>query len=457
MKLSYSFGTQSECDQIHETSLSLLEKTGVIIASEAARNLLIHHGARCDGSTVFIPPNLIEKALEFAPSSFTLQTPRHRTTIGNGKLCHLPSYGAIYVSKNGNVTTGTRHDFVNFSKLNHENKSLALSCPYTIEPADIPIDIRENYKLATSLKYSDKPTYSMTQNGATSQKSIAFTRRFFGIEDAYILIGNINISAPLLMSKGTADTILVHATENQPLMIACGSGLSGLTAPPTPAANILLSNTAILAGITLAQLASPGLPVIYGFPLFAVNSRNATISCGSPITALFTMAGAAMGKYYHLPVRSGGVFTDAKTLDYQSGLESSLNLFSCLFSEVDLMMHTFGMENSLNTLNYNKYILDQALLDYMNRYLKGFDINPVTLMANEIERVGPDGNYIGVRNLRLIRKQYPIWPFDGLNESDILQKTQTLITMHLDAYVKPDYDNEQYAMLKQLLPAEFLD
>ncbi|WKY44990.1 trimethylamine methyltransferase family protein [Eubacteriaceae bacterium ES2] len=450
MRLRYSFMSIKEQKLIHDSTVTLLQKTGVVVHSEKAREVFIKHGAKASGKKIFIPEFLIEDALKTVPHSFIMDNGRHQFSIGKGATCTMPPYGANYIRKNGEKKPASAADFILFSKLNHLNPRLNMANPYIVEPADIPINIRERYKLATTLRYSDKPAFSITQSGQTAAESLQFTKDFFGLKDQYHSLGNVNISSPLIMGKSTGDVIAVHASQNQPLMIACGSGLGGLTAPPTLAANFLINNAGVISGITLAQLIQPGLPVIFGFPLFGTDPIHANIACGHPATGLFTMAAADMGKYYHLPVRSGGVFSDSDTLNYRSGLESSINLFSCLFSDIDCIMHLFGMEESLQTLNYQKYILDEALYEILSTYLKGFDINDVSLMMDEIERSGCDGNYISMTNLKLIRKFYKLWPYSD-DATKMMAQTQGVIDDRLTHYHPPKYEPDQLKLLDRYL------
>lgn len=458
MRLHYSFSEKTECEQIHEYSLDILENTGIVVHSETARALFKNHGATLLGKTVHLPKALVEAALSLVPTSFAFRTPKHRVPLGTGSLCKLPPYGATY-AKEGNVPHLARSDdFIRFTKLNQLNPYIDMACPYVLEPFDIPLEHRDAYKMAMSLKYSDKPTFSITQSGQTARQSIKLAKQYFDDTESYLLMGNVNVSAPLMMSEGTADVILAHGDENQPVMIACGSGLSGLTAPPLPASNLLLSNAAVLAGIALAQLAQGGLPVIYGFPLFGVDPYSADAAVGEPTTGLFTMAAADMGRFYKIPTRAGGTFTDSAQLDYQSGFESTLNLFSSLFSGVDCLMHTFGMEDSLNTINYNKYILDEALYQSLLVYLKGFDVNDVTMMMDEITKTGCSENYISMRNLRLIRRQYHPYPYKRVDEDyDILKETGAIIQERLEHYKAPDITNAQQKLIAGCLPKEFID
>ena len=457
MKLRYSFSKLQECELVHEYSIDLLAKTGVSVLSQRVRELLKKRGAIIDGTKVCMPEHMVREALETAPSGFVFKTKKHRVAVGNGSSCLVPGYGATNIRRNGRERLGTREDFLNFTKLIQMSPDMALSCPYILEPYDLPFEYRNQYKMVMTLKYSDKPTFSITQDYETAQQSIITIKQHFDDFKHYLMIGNINISAPLIVGEGTAEVILAHCEGDQPLMISCGSGLSGLTAPPLPAGNLLMSNTGVLAGIVIAQMLKPGLPVIYGFPLFGVDPYNADVSVGSPVSALFTMAAVEMGRYYNLPVRLGGVFTDASDLNYQSGFESFMNLFSSLYSGADCIMQTFGMENALNTLNYNKFILDEAMYHSVQSYLRGFEINDVTLMKSEIEKIGSDGNYISMGNLRLIRKQYEPYPYAEKEDQTVMEMTEQEIQGRLEHYREPELTEAQKNNLKKILPDELMD
>lgn len=451
MKLHFSFQEALDCEKIHDHTLTLLNNTGIVVHSEKARACYQHHGAQVDHKTVRLPQKLVEKYMKYAPESFQLRTGNHQAAIGGSSLCTMPAYGATYVRRGARTTLGNAEDFTRFTKLNQDNGLLTMACPYTLEPFDIPVEERERYKFAATLYYSDKPTFSMIQDGPTALKSIRCIRDFYDDSTHYLLVGNVNISSPMMMSEATGDVIVVHAEENQPLMIACGSGLSGLTAPPMPASTFLLSNAQIVAGIVLAQMIRPGLPVIYAMPLFAVNPVSAAVATGDPMTALFTMAASEMGKYYHLPTRAGGNFTDSKDLDYQNGVESFMNLFSTRYAGINCIMHTLGMEDAMNTISYTKYIFDEVLFQWVETYLGGFRINAVTLMPDEIEQRGCTENYINMRNLRLIRKTYHPFPFSDLDGEALETRIDSIITERLAAYRLPERSSGQKAILKNYL------
>ena len=87
---------QAECEKIHVASLEILERVGVDVHDQAARDLLVKAGAQADGIRIRIPAYMVEKALSVAPKGLTLYDRAgqvairawgHRTYFGGGSDC----------------------------------------------------------------------------------------------------------------------------------------------------------------------------------------------------------------------------------------------------------------------------------------------------------------------------------------------------------------------------------
>jgi len=63
---------QQECEKIHAASVEILERIGVDVHDENARDLLVKGGAKSDGLRVRIPEYMVRRALTTAPSALTL-------------------------------------------------------------------------------------------------------------------------------------------------------------------------------------------------------------------------------------------------------------------------------------------------------------------------------------------------------------------------------------------------
>ena len=68
----YSRMGPQECERIHAGCLEVLERVGVEVHDERAREILVKGGGKADGIRVRLPEHLVRWALETAPSRMTL-------------------------------------------------------------------------------------------------------------------------------------------------------------------------------------------------------------------------------------------------------------------------------------------------------------------------------------------------------------------------------------------------
>ena len=82
--------------RLYQATLECLQRTGVNVLNEEARQLLSRAGARVDGERVRIPPHIVQDAIATNPRSFTLwgrdgthpmQVVPDRVYFGPGPTC----------------------------------------------------------------------------------------------------------------------------------------------------------------------------------------------------------------------------------------------------------------------------------------------------------------------------------------------------------------------------------
>jgi trimethylamine:corrinoid methyltransferase-like protein len=76
--------TESQIEQIHEASLTILARTGLIFNGPAALRLFRQAGVRVEGQRVYLEWDFIERCLALAPAEYTLhaRNPVNTVTIG---------------------------------------------------------------------------------------------------------------------------------------------------------------------------------------------------------------------------------------------------------------------------------------------------------------------------------------------------------------------------------------
>jgi trimethylamine--corrinoid protein Co-methyltransferase len=63
---------KDECEKIHQASLEILQRIGIDVHDEKARQILVAGGAKSDGLRVRIPEYMVTRALSTTPKQMTL-------------------------------------------------------------------------------------------------------------------------------------------------------------------------------------------------------------------------------------------------------------------------------------------------------------------------------------------------------------------------------------------------
>lgn len=399
--LNISFGTEKNRQTIHEKSLHLLENNGVAFHYEPALKLLRENGAKIDDSIAHIPATLVQQCLDTCPSSFTFQA------RDNSKCAHfgskedflvLPNLGPVFIQENGKQRrNGTMTDYINITKLSHASPVVDVvgSCP--IDAVDTDPKSKFLQMVYQACRHSNKPVMCCTGAPDVTDQQLDLVEMSFeqpGIMDEKVITGtSLSPLSPLAYSEEAAHAIMAFAARGQ-MVIFAGAPMSGISAPVSIAGTTLVINTEFLAGMVLAQCIKPGSPVVYAITASAGNLRNASYVTGVPETTLLNCFAAQMGQYYHVPTRSVGAVTDAKTIDMQAGFEAMQNLLMARLSGIDAIYETLGTLDSLMSVSYEKFMIDLELISRVKNITRGVDDSPDQLYCQEIEQIGIGGNFL---------------------------------------------------------------
>jgi len=274
------------------------------------------------------------------------------------------------------------------------------------------------------------------------------------------MVSLINSLSPLQYSEEMAGSLIELARYRQPLVIA-NMIMAGASGPVRLGGLLALMNAEILAGITLAQLAGPGTPVIYGTTSCPTNMKNIAASVGSPEAAIIASAAAQLARYYKLPCRSGGSLTDALVPDGQAMAEGSLVLTTSVRSGAHFILHACGMMGSYIGMNLEKWLMDEELCGMIRRMLTPVEITEEAIDVESIKAVGIGGNYLmepeTLKHYRteffmngLFSKQdHNSWSQKGSKRVE--ESAVDLLLKRLRTYEKPDMDPAIEAELREFV------
>ncbi len=390
-----------EVEALHQTSLRILEEVGLNIHHAEGFELFRRAGALTDESTrrVRIGRDIVEAALATAPATVTLGTrnPARSIVVGGDHLCFATVLGPPYCSDlvRGR-RPGTLADYRDFVRLAQHFNVVHLNGGSPVEPQDVAIPVRHLEAAHAMLTLSDKVPYVFCHSrqrihDVLEMIAIARGLTMDGLRDAPSTFSIINVNSPLQYDIPMAGGIIEMARFGQPTLITPFT-LAGAAAPVAMAGALAAQNAEALCGITLAQLARPGAPVIYGSAATGVDMRSGAPNYGSPEFAKGIQISAQFARHYGLPSRMS-VMTSSTVPDVQAALQSQMSLFAAVSGGGNLVMHAAGWLEGGLCSSFEKFVIDVEMLQNMVAYLEPVRIDAETLSFDEVAAVGPGGHF----------------------------------------------------------------
>lgn len=472
MELYEHYISKADIQKIHETSLKILADVGVNFENEEVLEIFKQHGARVDATTVFMDEKMVMAALSTIPPSFTVENSKGNHTFGGGSLVLMPAVGSIYRLEDGQIHKMTNDETVDLFKLS--DTSDVIDANYFnifLDDKKLSLDERVYSPVAMLLKYSHKTGIHLMPNTFPLQgdirepfkKGLELINQFEGRSDVYNNIVHVNSLSPLCYDHDPLVKFLVTAEMNQPLWFS-PCAMPVLTGPPSIAGLVAMTNAEIVAGMVLAQLTRPGIPVVYGQTSASTNLREIQLSIGAPETALIGYATRGLADFYQVPFRTCGGLSDAKDLDAQAGYESDMMIRSTLEIKPDLVLHACGIMGSFNITSFEKFLMDEDVYRMHRRMQEGIHVDDETLSYKLIEKVGPRGNYLHGRTPKLFRQEFFApkhfnkgdpgqWQQNG--NPSVISTLKKAVDERLASYTPPEITAEQAAMLDPYIPAQY--
>lgn len=389
--------SQQELELIHEKTVHILTTTGMWFESPRARDFLRGHGLRVEGETVFFTQQAISAALKQIPGQFTImaRNPQRSRAVGKGSYALAPSGGAAYILEGDRACRlSTREDYVNSLKLTQALEGLDLNAEL-VAPSDLPPD-QPLWKLLAAVEYTDKPVNLVDLGGG------GLLAILFGLEEKKMLADALEGRVYGLRYVNPVSPLGLSAAESDRLFDLCRAGIAvavspmpiaGMTAPCTLPGLLIAQNCEIIGTMVLAQLISPGCPLLYGCIGSVANMRNANAPIGTPETRKIEMAAAQIAGFYGLPTRGNAGLTDANAVDYQAGGEAAFQFANVLRGGLSLMSG-LGAMASWNAGSLEKLVLDADMAGYLRRFFQPLAFTAETMAVEVIQQVGPRGEFI---------------------------------------------------------------
>jgi len=393
--------SQEQIGKIHEASLAVLERVGVIVPHDEILSRFADSGAEVDRQEqrVRIPPDLLMRLLNGAGKRFTIygRDLALKAEFGVGKRNYNSIAGeALWVDAIGeerryaaldDVATAARFcdalDGINFVGA-------------MADPQDIPVEWRCVAQLAAMIKNTTKPVMFWYHDRASARFINEILIAVRGDEkraaEYPLCYPFLEPISPLRFPFNGVDLLFETARLNLPVPIGPMAQM-GMSAPCTLAGTMAQENAEILAGICITQLIRPGMPVCYGGICHAFDMATTQLIFSGPEQAIFGVAMTQMGKHYGLPVYINVGLTDSKRPDAQAGLEAGTTLALGAAAGADIFGH-MGICGVDQAASLDMLVLQDEVISYVESTMREIDFSDEALGIGEIEDAGPGGAFI---------------------------------------------------------------
>jgi trimethylamine:corrinoid methyltransferase-like protein len=449
-------------ESIHKAALDLLNDPGIQIDHDEIRALLLSNGATpgSKSDVVRIPPEMVADALAKAPHTVILTNrsgdPTELSAEGESTIWSTPG---MYWNHRGEHRTFTSKDMAAFARLLDQLD--AVDVVFGVAMDDVPPPARDVVGLKTIACNSSKHIRALcfSPEGA---ETMAEMRSVIG-DHPWFSVG-FTAHGPLRWTQLALEIFKRTAGKGIPTTIN-GEPMAGVSGPMTLAGSAAVGNAEILSGLVINQLLEPGRPCIYNLGLAHVmDMRTAIAVTGGPENALFAQISALMGRYYNLPTGSW-VSTESMCCDGQAAMEKMFGFGMHMQERVSGIWSVGQLESEL-TLSPAMAIIDNEMIQYARRYLRGVETNEQTLAVDVTREVGIGGSFLDhehtLMNFRtelfapelLFRQPRELWLESGAK--DLTERAEDRADQLMAEEVKLSMSDDQIRELNRIA-AQFVD
>jgi trimethylamine--corrinoid protein Co-methyltransferase len=410
------FLSRDDSKRIHQSTLNVLERTGVKVDEENALKLLKAAGAAVDFKqrTAKIPHSLVEEMIKKARKRVTLcgRNPKHDVKLEQGKVHVMTSSTGIKTLdlETGLARASTRKDIEDSARLADALDNLhlysvmvsALDCPQEImhlEEVDAMLNNTE--------KHIDTGGLGTIATKDIIRMAAAVAGGFDELKKRPILDLMQTPVSPLTHERKNTEGILECSKHEIPLIIL-NMAQAGGTAPITLAGTLVVNNAEVLSGMLIAFLANPKVPLVYGTCSIVLNQKASRVPSVSGLVedGLLSAASSRLARYYGFPCVVGANFGYWSEVDSRElGLLGALSAFLPALAGADVL-YGVGLIDEAKTLSYEEMVVGDEVAGMLLRAVEGVGVSAEALAEEVIAKAGIGGNFLFEKHtLRNLRKE----------------------------------------------------
>src|SRR5215218_6301443 len=355
----------------------LLDEVGMEIRGKPMRERLLAHGlpTTAEGRVRF-PPDVVERAIADAPSSFKLfnRDGVEAADLGGDRVHFVPGSSGLRVldHRTGEARLADTTDFVEYIRLADGLEHLGYLATAFSTNDDIEAQVSDAWRLYLVLTNSKRPVVSgaFTEHGVERMVEMLqlFRRDRADLIARPMSIFTITATGNFRYSEDSCQNLFDCVEAGIPIEIVPVT-LMGLIAPVTVVGATVFHTADVLAGITMAQVVRPGAPVLFGGAPATFHMKAAS----SPMAAIeaqqLDVAYVEVAKSLGLPTQSYMALSEAKEVDAQAGAETFGSALLAALAGVNSVSGP-GMLDFLLVFSLAKLVLDDELCAQALRFVR---------------------------------------------------------------------------------------
>jgi trimethylamine--corrinoid protein Co-methyltransferase len=390
--------TPEACGRLHEASLAILERTGVLLHDTQAVERLHGAGARVtDDGRVHVPGSLVEWALGVANRSVVLhdRAGEPRLFLEGDNVYFGPGSDCLSIidhrtgERRAAVLGDTRDGLTVVDAL--PNMAFGMSM---FLPSDVPAAMADREQMAVMLRHTTKPLVVVTYDVDAMADAVAMAEAVVGGPDALrerpLVAFYINVTSGLVHNGDSIRKLILLAERGLPaLWIPVTSG--GTTGPVTLAGNVAVNNAGVLVGLVLANLVREGTPVVIpGMGGEFLDLRTMVDPYAEPDHMGVV---PSLAHHYDLPMFSLAGGSDSKAVDGQAAADASLTMLWHALAGGHLVHDSGYLESGLCGSLAQLAICDE-IAAWIGASIAPVALDDEALALDLVDTLGPNGSFL---------------------------------------------------------------
>ena len=375
----------------------IMSETGMEIRGKNMRERLLDSGLKLDasGKRILFTPEAVDAAIASTPKSFTLfnRDGDPYTEIGGNNVHFVPGSSGLKIldHRTGITRLSNSTDFIEYARLCDGLENIAYLATAFSTNKDIESQVSDAWRLYMTLTTSKKPVVSgaFSEHGVPRMVSMMqlFREGHADLVKKPMSIFTITATGNFRYGEDSCQNLLDCADAGIPVEIVPVT-LMGLIAPVTLVGALVFHCVDVLTGLTMAQIARPGTPVLFGGAPATFHMKAAS----SPMAAIeaqhLNVAYVQIAKSLNLPTQAYMALSDGKLLDAQAGGETFSSALLAAIAGVNSVsgpgMLDFVLTFSLPKLVFDNEVCGQAL--HFVKEIKPLDDLPTQDLVDQLMR-----------------------------------------------------------------------